>query len=117
MSPQPLIHNSSADDASEVWWGGVVVAIGSLGIFATSVLYALSPAPAALPIPNPSFADALAAMAAGRMTIMAAGRLGIISDIIFAAGALVLMVFRAGTGVLSQSAGHASLKHNHLYDR
>jgi hypothetical protein len=88
------VQQSSSNDLDTVLWAGMAVAIGSLGVVIASVFYGLSPVAAALPIPNPSIADALNGMIAGRVTMIAAGTIGIIFDLILAAGTLLLMVFR-----------------------
>lgn len=88
-SAQPLAGSSGA-----VFWGGLALALGALGVVVTSAFYAISPVAAALPIPNPSLAEAQSGMIAGRTTLVAAGTVGILSDVIFATGSLLLLVFR-----------------------
>jgi hypothetical protein len=70
--------------------GGAAVALGSLGVTATSVLYALSPPAAALPAQPFDQALALAGAVAGARTMFAAGTVGIFSDIVLATGALLV---------------------------
>jgi hypothetical protein len=70
--------------------GGAAVALGSLGVTATSVLYALSPPAAALPAQPFDQALALAGAIAGARTMFAAGTVGIFSDIVMAVGALLI---------------------------
>jgi hypothetical protein len=81
--------------------GGAAVALGSLGVMATSVLYAISPPAAALPAQPFDQASALAGAAAGERTMFAAGTLGIFSDIVLAVGALLvaLELARRGRGL------------------
>jgi hypothetical protein len=90
-----------------VYWASLALAVGSLGVVVTSVFYALSPVPAALPIPTPQLAQALSGTLAGRTTLLAAGTVGIISDVIFAAGALLLMAFRHPAGWPIERVGWA----------
>jgi hypothetical protein len=78
--------------------GGAAVALGSFGVTATSVLYALSPPAAALPAQPFDQASALAGAAAGARTMLAAGTLGIFSDIVLAVGALLVMLELARRG-------------------
>ncbi len=70
---------------------GIAVAIGSFGVVLTSIFYALSPVPSALPSPNVSMSEALQGMISGKLTMMLAGIIGVISDVILIAGALLLM--------------------------
>ena len=83
--------------------GGAALALGSLGVTATSVLYALSPPAAALPAQPFDQASALAGAVAGARTLFAAGTVGIFSDIVFAVGVLlvVLELARRGRGGLA----------------
>jgi hypothetical protein len=80
---------------------GAALALGSLGVTVTSVLYALSPPAAALPAQPFDQASALAGAVAGARTMFAAGTVGIFSDIAFATGALVvaLELARRGRGL------------------
>jgi hypothetical protein len=68
--------------------GGAALALGSLGVVATSVLYALSPPAAALPAYP--LDQALAGARAGATTLFAAGTVGIFSDIVMAVGTLLV---------------------------
>lgn len=77
-----------------VFYAGIALAIGALGITVASILYALTPPEAALPIPSPDLSAAFTATALGAATMSAAGNIGIIFDVIFMAAALVLLVFR-----------------------
>jgi len=78
--------------------GGAALALGSLGVTATSVLYALSPAAAALPAQPFDFALALAGAVAGAQTMFAAGTVGIFSDLLMAVGALLVALELAWRG-------------------
>jgi hypothetical protein len=100
-------QNSVTDNSETVFWGGVATAVGSLGVVVTSAFYALSPVPAALPIPNPVMATALAGMIAGRNTMVAAGTVGIGFDVIMIAGALLLMAFRKPASLQIERLGWA----------
>ena len=81
--------------------GGAAVALGSLGVAATSVLYALSPSAAALPAQPFDHALALAGAVAGARTMFGAGTIGIFSDIVMAVGALLVAfeLARRGRGI------------------
>jgi hypothetical protein len=75
---------------SDLTVGGAAIGLGSLGVTATGVLYALSPPAAALPAQPFDQALALAGAVAGARTMFAAGTVGIFSDIVMAAGALLV---------------------------
>jgi hypothetical protein len=81
--------------------GGAALALGSLGVTATSVLYALSPPAAALPAQPFDQALALAGAVAGAQIMFGAGTVGIFSDIVMAVGALLvaLELARRGRGL------------------
>ena len=81
--------------------GGAAVALGSLGVTATSVLYALSPPAAALPAQPFDHALAQAGAVAGARTMFGAGTVGIFSDIVMAVGALLVAfeLARRGRGI------------------
>jgi hypothetical protein len=81
--------------------GGAAVALGSLGVTVTSVLYALSPPAAALPAQPFDHALALAGAVAGARTMFGAGTVGIFSDIVMAVGALLVAseLARRGRGI------------------
>jgi len=89
--------------------GGVAVALGSLGILITSVLYALSPPAATLPAQPFDQGLALAGAIAGARTMYAAGTVGILSDIVMTVGVLLVTVelLRRGRGVAA--AGWAAI--------
>ena len=70
--------------------GGQLVAIGLVGVLITSALYAASPPATALPEAYPDMAAAFAGAIPGSVTIRAAGLVGIIGDVLFAAGAAML---------------------------
>ncbi len=102
-----FVQQSTSTDSDTVFWAGIAVAIGALGVVVASAFYALSPVSAALPMPSLSFANALNAMIAGRTTMIAAGTVGIISDVILAGGTLMLMVFRNPASLQIERAGWA----------
>jgi hypothetical protein len=81
--------------------GGAAVALGSLGVAVTSVLYALSPPAAALPAQPFDHVLALAGAVAGARTMFGAGTVGIFSDIVMAVGALLVAseLARRGRGI------------------
>ena len=101
-SPARLdLEAAGRGDLSNLTAGGGAVALGSLGVTATSVLYALSPPAAALPTQPFDQVSALAGAVAGARTMFAAGTLGIFSDIVLAVGALLvtLELSRRGRGL------------------
>jgi hypothetical protein len=85
--------------------GGAAVALGSLGVTATSVLYALSPPAAALPAQPFDQASALAGAIAGARTMFAAGTIGIFSDLALGVGALLIALELARRGRSLAAAG------------
>lgn len=89
--------------------GGAAVALGSSGIFITSVLYALSPPSAALPAQPFDQALAHAGAIAGARTMHAAGTVGIFSDIVMMVGVLLVTaeLVRRNRGVAA--AGWAAI--------
>ncbi len=106
---EPFVQPSTTPDSDTVFWAGMAVAIGALGVVVASVFYAISPVSAALPMPGLSLTNALAGMIAGRTSMMAAGTIGIIFDVILAVGALLLMVFRKPASLQVERAGWAFL--------
>ncbi len=94
------------NNSRTVFWGGVLLALGSLGVVVTSVFYALSPVAAALPT-GADLTDALAGSMAGALTLTIAGSVGIVGDVLFAAGCLLLMTFREPAGLALERAGWA----------
>lgn len=107
--PKPAKSSPSSlpSDSDIIYWAGLLLAIGSFGVVVTSAFYALSPVPAALPIPNVAIPDALSGMLTGRNTMIAAGTAGIFGDVIMTAGALLLMVFRKPAGLQIERLGWA----------
>lgn len=104
---RPLVEQSGVNNSDTVFWAGIAVAIGSLGVVIASAFYALSPVSAALPVPGVSFADALNGMIAGRITMIIAGTVGIIFDVILAAGTLLMMIFRNPASLQAERVGWA----------
>ncbi len=90
-----------------LFWAGLAVAIGSFGVVLTCIFYALSPVAAALPIPNSPIMNAHDGMISGRITIIAAGIVGVPADVILIAGTLLLMVFRTPAGLQIERLGWA----------
>jgi hypothetical protein len=89
--------------------GGAAVALGSLGVTATSLLYALSPPAAALPAQPFDQASALAGAVAGARTMFAAGTVGVFSDIVMAVGALLVALELARRGRGLAAAGWVAI--------
>lgn len=83
-TPHPAQPTPAAHDFSR--WAGWAVALGSFGVFVGSIVYALSPVEAALPVPQPIWANALRATVAGSPRLQLAGSIGVVSDVILAAG-------------------------------
>lgn len=94
------------NNSRSVFWGGALLALGSLGVVVASVFYALSPVAAALPA-GPDLTAAMAGSLAGRFTLTIAGSVGIIADVLFVAGCLLLMTFREPVGLALERAGWA----------
>ena len=99
--------------------GGACVALGSLGVTATSVLYALSPPAAALPAQPFDQAAALAGALAGQSSMHWAGTIGIFSDIVMAVGALLvaLELARRGTRAGRRRLDRDRPEHRRVYLR
>jgi hypothetical protein len=85
--------------------GGAAVALGSLGVTATSALYALSPPAAALPAQPFDRISALAGAVSGARTMFAAGTIGIFSDLVLGVGALLIALELARRGRGLAAAG------------
>ncbi|MBE3559686.1 MAG: hypothetical protein IMW89_10725 [Ktedonobacteraceae bacterium] len=100
---------SDSRAALAVFWGGLWVAIGAFGVVITSVLYAISPALAVLPIANVPLAEARQAAVAGQQWMLAAGSVGLFADVALATGAFLLMVYRRPGGSGSETPGWAWL--------
>jgi hypothetical protein len=103
------VNKQSQKRAGVVFWGGLWVAIGAFGVVITSVLYAIAPALAVLPIAQVPIEEALRASIAGQQWMIAAGSVGIFADVILAAGAFVLMVYRKPGRSSIESSGWAWL--------
>ena len=86
---QPAIHGPRT-----VFWAGNAVAAGAFGVILSCVLYAASPVAAVLPGTITSLDAAVAGMQMDRTMIHAAGCLGFLSNIVLAAGTLLMMAFR-----------------------
>ena len=88
-SPAIDLRATKADrDPGVLKAGGAALALGSIGVTVTSVLYALSPPAAALPAYPLDLA--LAGARSGASTLHAAGTVGIFSDIVMAVGVLLI---------------------------
>jgi hypothetical protein len=94
-------------NSSTLFWAGIALAIGSFGVVLASAFYALSPVVAALPAAGMSIEDAYHGMISGRTTMMAAGVIGLPSDVILIAGTLLLTVFRTPPSLQIQRLGLA----------
>jgi hypothetical protein len=84
-------------DAAATLWAARSLTLGSVGIVVTSALYAAAPPRVALPMPGPAIAEALRDAAAGGALVVAAGSVGVLSDLFLIAGALMLAVHRHPT--------------------
>jgi hypothetical protein len=71
-----------------LFWGGMALALGSLGVVVTGTFYLLSPVEATMPVVPLILEKAMAGAIAGASTMKAAGAVGIFSDVAIAAGAL-----------------------------
>jgi hypothetical protein len=87
-------------------WATLVAS--ALGVAFTSACYALSPVALALPVPSARLAEALAAAGHGAPLLGLGGNVGVLSDVLFAAAALVLAMHARGPAVLGWSLGAVS---------
>jgi hypothetical protein len=87
--------------------GGWATALGSLGVAATSVLYALS-SPATVSPQLLDRAQALAGAISGAATMHAAGLIGIFADVVMATGVLLIAIELARRGRGVAAAGGAA---------
>jgi hypothetical protein len=71
-------------------WGGGLLALGALGVVATSILYGMSPPAAAMPQATLDLAAVTAGAVNGAATMRLAGIFGVFGDIAITAGAFVL---------------------------
>jgi hypothetical protein len=94
--------------------GGLLVALGSAGVAITSACYALSPASTALPVVESRIPEALADAAGGASTMWAAGTAGMIGDVLFATGAVVLAMHALETRRPVAAAGWTALAISNL---
>ncbi len=92
MEQQTILVQTDTQTSKTMFWGSLWTAIGACGVVITSVLYAIAPPLAALPIPNASIAAAMQATIAGQFWMTAAGNVGILADVAMATGSFVLMV-------------------------
>jgi len=90
-------------NASILTVAGAALALGSLGVTMTSLLYALSPPAATLP--GQPLDQALAGAITGARTMLAAGTVGIFSDIVMAVGALLVALELVRRGRAVAAAG------------
>jgi len=102
-----MMNRDNLLNSNVVFLAGVALAVGSFGVVLASVFYALSPVAAALPIPGVSMDSAYDGVISGRDTMMAAGMIGLISDVIFIAGALLLTIFRVPVSIQIERIGWA----------
>jgi hypothetical protein len=79
-----------------VVWGGALLSLGSLGVVATSVCYAMSPPAAAMPQAMIDLAAAADGAIKGAATMRLAGLFGVTGDIAITAGAFVLATRAVG---------------------
>lgn len=100
---EQLLHSESRT----IFYAGIALALGAFGITIASILYALTPPEAALPIANPNLTAAFTATVSGKATMSTAGTIGIIFDVVFMAAALVLLVFRKPKGISIEPLGWA----------
>jgi hypothetical protein len=89
-----------------IFWGGLLLAVGSIGVVIASAFYAVSPIAAALPAGG-DLGDALEGALSGRVTLTLAGSVGTVSDVLFAAGSLLLLIFRDPVGYPIERVGWA----------
>lgn len=78
---------------------------GSIGIFITSILYAMVPAATALPVANADPNLAIQQTQTYEFLIRSAGSVGLISDVILILGGVLFAILELGKSRLSQSLG------------
>lgn len=89
--------------------GGAALALGALGVIATSAFYALSPPAAALPAQPLRLAEALHGAVAGATTMGAAGTIGIFADVAMAVGGALIAAAANRRAEALASAGWAAI--------
>jgi len=87
--------NGAANDGT-YFWGGLLLALGSLGVVATSICYGLSPPDAAMPQATLDLAAAADGAVKGAVTMRLAGLFGVVGDVAITAGAFVLATRAVG---------------------
>lgn len=84
---------------------GGAIALGALGVLATSLFYFLSPRAGAMPVQPLDLAAAQAGAVAGTATMQTAGALGIFGDLIWAVGVFLMAQHTARQGRGLAAAG------------
>lgn len=78
------------------FWGGVLLAFGSLGVVATSICYGMSPPDAAMPQATIDLSAAADGAVKGAVTMRLAGLFGVTGDVAITAGAFLLALRALG---------------------
>lgn len=78
------------------FWGGLLVAFGSLGVVATSICYGMSPPDAAMPQATIDLSAAADGAVKGAVTMRLAGLFGVTGDVAITAGGFLLAMRGAG---------------------
>jgi hypothetical protein len=94
----PTDSGASGPGNAALFWGGAALALGSLGLTATSAFYVMSPQAAALPVLPVNLGDAMAGAISGASMMHLAGTFGTISDLVLAAAALAIGSAEAARG-------------------
>jgi hypothetical protein len=85
--------------------GGVLSVVGAVSVVITSALYVASPSAAAGPVQPLDLAAAMAGAAQGAATLHAAGVVGVLGDVVWAAAALLVAQALARRGAGLAAAG------------
>lgn len=97
-------NRPSAISRSALLWNGSALAVGALGVVATSVFYLLSPPAAVMPLVPLDLHQALGGAAHGATTMHIAGTIGTLSDVIIAAAAFSIGAAEVRRGGFSAGA-------------
>ena len=81
---------SGAGRPAPLTLGGLLSAVGALGVVITSLFYVLSPRAAAGPVAPLDVAAAMSAAVSGAASLHAAGAVGVFGDIVWATAALIV---------------------------
>ena len=87
---------SEAAPDRTMFWGGLLLAVGSLGVVATSICYGISPPDAAMPQAMIDLSAAADGAVKGVVTMRLAGLFGVTGDVAITAGGFLLAMRAVG---------------------